>query len=103
MRVTRISSHLSLPSAWYSSPGTCRPLSWHQVRSLILHTFICVDGLWDVMGDQEVVDQLYEQRSQGRSAKDIATDLTAACANRPGSDNVTIMLLFFRWPEPPSS
>lgn len=60
---------------------------------------IASDGLWGVLEDQELVEIIAQKRKAGESAELIAASLVSSIAHTEGSDNITIIILFFNWIE----
>lgn len=61
------------------------------------HRFVVLasDGLWNVADDNTVVAAVDELYNSGYKPDDIAKQFVSRCAKRPGSDNVTVIVVFF--------
>jgi len=58
---------------------------------------IASDGLWDSMGDNEVVEKVKALKAYGYDANEIAYKLVEFASSLEGSDNVTVIIIFFKW------
>ncbi|KXS13091.1 protein serine/threonine phosphatase 2C [Gonapodya prolifera JEL478] len=57
------------------------------------------DGLWDCFDDGQVMDIITTNKTRGSHIQDIVKVLVEKIAGSPGSDNVTILLVHFKWGE----
>lgn len=59
---------------------------------------IACDGVWDVMGDQEVVSfcwqRLYKER---KKPEEVAKELVDAAYEKGSTDNISALIIVFRW------
>jgi serine/threonine protein phosphatase PrpC len=59
---------------------------------------LACDGVWDVLESQEVIDQIYQDLSKGRSAQEAAENLAHQALRLGSSDNVTAIVICFAEP-----
>lgn len=75
-----------------SEPYIATPVDLHPgVRFLVLAS----DGLWNVASDKHVVTAVNKLHKEGKTPSEIAENLTSMCAETIGSDNVTVIVVFF--------
>lgn len=78
-------------------------VSWEpsikQTELTTAHRFLVLacDGLWDVMNHQEAAEFVNKHRKQGESAGAIANALVREALNKKTEDNVTVIVVFFKW------
>eukprot|EP01119_Soliformovum_irregulare_P002637 TRINITY_DN1288_c0_g1_i1.p1 TRINITY_DN1288_c0_g1~~TRINITY_DN1288_c0_g1_i1.p1 ORF type:complete len:289 (-),score=76.24 TRINITY_DN1288_c0_g1_i1:39-905(-) len=71
----------------------------NSIRLSPEHEFLVVasDGLWVKLEDNEVVAIIGSMKKKGMSPGAIAKQMAADIASTVGSDNITIIIIFFEW------
>ena len=54
------------------------------------------DGVWEVMGKEEVSEEVWRGRRAGESVQQTAARLCRLCIERGSSDNVTVVIVHLR-------
>eukprot|EP01102_Stenamoeba_stenopodia_P021981 TRINITY_DN89_c0_g1_i2.p1 TRINITY_DN89_c0_g1~~TRINITY_DN89_c0_g1_i2.p1 ORF type:complete len:450 (-),score=95.97 TRINITY_DN89_c0_g1_i2:118-1467(-) len=60
---------------------------------------LACDGLWDKVGYQDAVNLVASKRAEGMTAAQIAQELVAEAVRRDSMDNVSAVVVFFKWEE----
>lgn len=81
---------------------SCLPsVQVHQLNPKHKFLVLACDGLWDVMDHQNVADFIYKRLIEGKTVKEIATDLVAEAIKLKTEDNVTVIIVLFKWKDHP--
>src|SRR5690606_2090862 len=62
-----------------------------------LFLILACDGLWDRMTYQQAVEFVEGLRREGKSPEEVAKCLTKEALDRNSLDNVSVIVVFFRW------
>jgi serine/threonine protein phosphatase PrpC len=60
------------------------------------------DGLWTVMDDEVVVDEVVKLKNEGLTAQEISEKIVDRISHVPRSDNITVIIVDFSWDKTPT-
>jgi len=79
---------------WISARPTINSIRLNREHEFLV---VASDGLWVKLEDNEVVAIIGSLKRKGLSPKDIAKQMASDIAQTSGSDNITIIIIFFEW------